>query len=184
MLTGKATALTRLDVANAETARGWINDPAVNEWLLSGQLPVSRDQEIAFFQASEAAWDAGTAYRFEIHVAEDGRPIGICGLDTVDRLHRWAEVGIVIGSLPDQNRGYGRDALVTLLRFAFDTLGLHRVSIKANAENERAVHLYASLGFTEVGRERDVVFMRGHFRDHICFDMLEDEFRARYGAAG
>ncbi|HSQ22006.1 MAG TPA: GNAT family protein [Coriobacteriia bacterium] len=184
MLTGTTTFLTRLDTTHAETARGWINDPAVNEWLLSGQLPVSREQELAFFQASETAWNAGTAYRFEIHVADDGLLIGICGLDTVDRLHRWAEVGIVIGSLADQNRGYGRDALVTLMRFAFDTLGLHRLSIKANAENERAVHLYASLGFTEVGRERHVVFMRGRFRDHVCFDMLEDEFRERYGATG
>ena len=184
MLTGTTTFLTRLDTAHAETAGGWINDPAVNEWLLSGQLPVSREQELAFFQASETAWSAGTAYRFEIHVADDGRLIGICGLDTVDRLHRWAEVGIVIGSLADQNRGYGRDALVTLMRFAFDTLGLHRLSIKANGENERAVHLYASLGFIEVGRERDVVFMRGRFRDHVCFDMLEDEFHARYGSAG
>jgi ribosomal protein S18 acetylase RimI-like enzyme len=54
----------------------------------------------------------------------------------------------------------------------------------ASAENERAVHLYASLGFTEVGREREVAFMRGRFRDHVCFDMLEAEFRERYGAAG
>ncbi len=133
---------------------------------------------------TEKEWGAGTAYRFEIHTLDDDRFIGICGLDTVNHIHRSGEVGILIGSLPDQNHGYGRDAIVTLLRFGFDTLGLHRIGIKANAGNERAAHLYASLGFTEVGRERDICYMRGAFHDHVCFDMLEDEFRARYGARG
>jgi len=183
MIRGTTTYLTRLDIHNAETARGWINDPAVNEWLLTAQLPISPDQERAFFETSEADWNAGTAYRFEIHVAEDDRFIGICGLDSVSAPHRTGEVGIFIGSLVDQNRGYGRDALATLLRFGFDRLGLHRVGIKANTENTRAVHLYTSLGFTEVGREREVTFMRGRFHDHVCFDMIEDEFRAHYGAA-
>ncbi|KAF0206858.1 MAG: GNAT family protein [Actinomycetota bacterium] len=181
MLIGEKIFLTPLDIANAETARTWINDPAVNEWLLSGQIPVSREGETAFYAADEADRRAGTAQRFEIHVAEDGRYIGNCGLEDIDRIHRHAEIGICIGSLPDQNNGYGRDTIVTLLRFAFDTLGLHRVEILANAENERAVHLYRSIGFTEVGRQRETVYMRGKFRDHLCLDMLDREFRERYG---
>jgi RimJ/RimL family protein N-acetyltransferase len=183
MLTGENVFLAPLDIDNAETARTWINDPAVNEWLLSGQIPVSREGERAFYESSESALRDGTAYRFEIHVAEDRRLIGICGLDDVDRIHRHAEVGICIGSLPDQNSGYGRDAIVTLLHFGFETLGLHRIAIEANAENERALHLYRSIGFTEVGRQRETVFMRGRFRDHICLDMLDREFRERYGVS-
>ena len=181
MVRGEQVHLTRFDGSNAETVRGWLNDPAVNQWLLSGQIPVSREQEAAFYALTESEWSAGTAYRFEIRVSEDDRLIGICGLDAVSLIHRTGEVGIFIGSLEHQNLGYGRDALVTLLRFGFDTLGLHRIGIKVNTENDRAVHLYSSVGFTEVGRERHVAFMRGRFRDHLCFDMLDDEFRARYG---
>lgn len=184
MIRGTSVNLTRFDTANAETLRGWLNDPAVNEWLISSQLPLSSEQELAFFELTEREWNAGTAYRFEIHAADDGRLIGICGLDAVSLLHRRGEVGIFIGSVADQNRGYGRDAIVTLLRFGFERLGLHSVAIKANVENERAVHLYDSIGFTETGRERECAFMRGRFRDHVCYDMLEDEFRARYGESG
>ncbi|MEL7668542.1 MAG: GNAT family protein [Actinomycetota bacterium] len=184
MIRGTAIYLTRFDPANAEQVRAWLNDPEVNEWMLSGQLPISRAQEAGFYELTERQWNEGSAYRFEIHAADDGRLIGITGLDSTSLLHRTGEVGIFIGSLADQNRGFGRDAIVTLLRFGFDALGLHRIGIKANAENERAVHLYSSIGFVEMGRERDVVFMRGHFRDHVCFDMLEDEFRTRYGESG
>ncbi|MRR12606.1 N-acetyltransferase [bacterium] len=182
VLRGTTIYLARLELAGAETARGWINDPEVNKWLLSGQIPVSSEAERAFFAASEEAWNAGTAYRFGIHGADDNAFVGICGLDQVSMQHRTAEVGICIGSVAHQNRGYGRDAIVTLLRFGFDTLGLHSISIKANADNARAVHLYTSIGFVDVGREREAVFMRGRFHDHICLDILEGEFRAKYGA--
>src|SRR5574340_1085338 len=124
MIKGTTVFLTRFDIANAEQARTWLNDPAVHEWLVNAQLPVSREQERGFYEMTERDWVAGTAYRFEIHVAEDDRFIGICGLDSVDRVHRHAEVGIFIGSLADQNRGFGRDAIVTALRFGFDRLGL------------------------------------------------------------
>ncbi|MBN1192524.1 MAG: GNAT family N-acetyltransferase [Coriobacteriia bacterium] len=177
MIRGTNVYLTRFEEANAEQARAWLNDPEVNEWMLSGQLPISRAQEASFYELTERQWNEGTAYRFEIHLAADERLIGICGLDSVSLLHRTGEVGIFVGSLDDQNQGYGRDAILTLLDFGFNRLGLHRIGIKANSENERAIHLYTSIGFTEVGREREVTFMRGRFRDHICYDMLEPEYR-------
>jgi len=90
MIRGTVVYLTRFDKANAETLRGWLNDPAVNEWLISSQLPYSSEQEAAFFDLTEREWSAGTAYRFEIHVAEDDRLIGIVGLDSVSLLHRAA----------------------------------------------------------------------------------------------
>ena len=181
MIQGTSVYLTRFDESNAEQARAWLNDPSVNEWMLSGQIPISRAQEASFYELTEREWSAGTAYRFEVHAAEDGRFIGIVGLDSTNLVHRTGEVGIFIGSAAEQNRGFGRDAIVTLLRFGFDRLGLHRIAIKASSENERAVHLYASIGFVQTGRERECVFMRGRFRDHLCFDMLESEFHERYG---
>ena len=182
MLIGEKIFLVTLDVANAETIRGWINDARVNRYLLNGQVPVTRDQELSFYERSEAEWAAGTAYRFEIHVAEDGRYIGNCGLDRVDLCHRDASIGIVIGDLTSQDKGFGRDAIATLLRFAFDTLGLHRVQIECHATNERGLHLYRSIGFTEIGRRRDAVFTEGTFVDEIMLDMLEDEWRGRQEA--
>ncbi len=182
MLVGEKTVLTTLDPGNAETARGWLNDFRVNRYLLVGQVPITAEQEWAFYDASEAVWAAGTAYRFEVHVAEDGRYIGNCGLEHVDMLHRDASAGIVIGDLEAQDHGYGRDALITLLRFAYDTLGLHRVQIECHATNERGAHLYRSLGFAEVGSRRDAVFTDGAFVDELVFDMLEDEWRSGAGA--
>lgn len=183
MPTGTAVRLVRLDASHAEKVCAWLNNPTVNQWLMAGQLPISHEEELAFYQTAEERWRDGIEYEFEIHVIEGDRYIGNCGLTQVTRIHRSAEAGIFIGSLADQNRGFGRDALLTLLRFGFDTLGLHRITLRAADGNDRARHLYASMGFTQIGRERETVFLRGRFHDHVVFDMLEDEFRERYGPA-
>jgi RimJ/RimL family protein N-acetyltransferase len=179
MLLGDSIYLTNLDPANAETARAWINDPGINRYLLTGQVPVSIAAEAAFYERAVTSWSEGTAYHFEIHVTADGRYIGNCGLHNIDMRHRSAEIGILIGETSEQNRGYGRDAIMTLTRFGFDTLGLNRIEIRSQADNERSMHLYEKLGFKPMGRLREATFTFGRFVDEAIFDMLVGEWRAR-----
>ena len=179
MLMGERIYLTTLDVVNAETARSWINDPEISHWLLAGQVPLSKDAEIAFYQEMEAS---RSDYVFEIRLIADDSYIGNCGLNGVDLVHRHAEVGIVIGEADAQGQGLGRDAILTLLRFGFDTLGLHRIHIRHIDGNDRAAHLYPSIGFLPIGREREHLFIRGAWRDEIALDMLDREFREKYGS--
>jgi len=174
MLKGDTVVLTALDPSNAETVRAWVNDPEVNRYMLSGHVPLTPGQELAFYEDAESS---DSLCVFEIHLAQDMRLIGHVGFDGVDLRHRHGELGIMIGDRDYQGRGLGRDALATALRFGFDTLGLHRVSIKARHDNERGLRLYRSLGFTEVGIERDVDYAEGHYHDVVCFDMLEPEYR-------
>jgi len=174
MIIGTHVVLTALDPSNAETVRSWVNDPEVNRYMLVGHVPLTLGQELAYYQSVESS---DSAQVFEIHVAKDMRLIGHVGFDGLDLRHRHAELGIMIGDREHQGRGFGRDALVTALRFAFDTLGLHRVAIKARHDNERGLRLYRSVGFKEVGVEREVDYAEGRFHDVICFDLLEPEFR-------
>jgi len=180
MIAGGRTYLAPLDKANAATALAWLTDPDVNRFMLSGHEPMTVEQELGWYDAMAAS---ETDEVFQIHVAEDDRYIGNTGLDKIDRTHRNAELGIMIGSKPDQNRGYGRDAIVALLRYGFDTLGLHRIYLRCHPDNARGLACYRAVGFTEIGREREAVFVAGEFQDHVTFDMLEDEFRSRYGTA-
>ncbi len=46
-----------------------------------------------------------------------------------------------------QNKGYGREAIRWAANYAFTWCNLRRVSIGSLAYNERAIHLYASMGF-------------------------------------
>lgn len=170
--------LAPLDKSHAVQALAWITDPRVNKYMLSGHEPISLEEEERWYDEMAASQ---TDAVFEIHLAEDDAFIGHAGLNHIDRKHRNAELGIMIGSLPHQGQGYGRDTLVAVLRHAFDVLGLHRVGLRCHPENTRGIAAYRAVGFTEVGHEREAVFIDGEFQAHLVFDILEDEFRSRYG---
>lgn len=182
MLTGALVTLTRFDISNAEKLRTWVNDPEVHRWMATGQRELTLEQELAFFESTERDWEEGSAYRFEIHAASDGRLLGVCGLEHADGYHRHAEVGLFIGEPQEWGQGFGGDAIRTLLRFAFEGLELHSVRICVYPENVRALELYRRIGFRETGRDREAWFISGGMRDLVRLDMLEDEYRARYSA--
>jgi RimJ/RimL family protein N-acetyltransferase len=178
---GEKIHLTPLDPANAETVRHWVLDPEVNRWMLSGHEPITPEEELYFFAESLRLAKTGTAYRFEIHANEDGALLGICGLENVDSLHRHGDAGIFIAPPERWSKGFGADALRTLLVVAFAELGLHRVSIGVFGENARARELYERLGFTEVGRDREAYLLEGEYRDLVRLDILDREWVAGTG---
>lgn len=181
MLRGDLVYLTTLNRTNMETARRWINDPDVNTWMLSGHIPVSATSEAAFYDSVERRAAERSAFLFEIHANDDGRYLGNCGLEDIDLIHRHAEVGIVIGEVVEQNKGFGRDAIRVLLRFGFETLGLHSIEIYHMVGNQRGAHLYGSIGFKEAGIRRQHVFLNGEWVDEAMLDMLADEWRELRG---
>ena len=53
-----------------------------------------------------------------------------------------------------QGRGFGRQLLIHALQWARATQKVEKIELMVRATNERAVHLYQSLGFLEEGRIR------------------------------
>lgn len=173
--------LRPLHVSSIATVIPWLGDAEVNRFMLSGHEPIEFADEVRWYEQMLAS---ETDLVLQIHLREDGRYIGNIGLHHIDHTHRGAELGIMIGEKAEWGRGYGREAMVALLRHAFGQLGLHRVMLRCHPENRRGLAAYRAIGFTEIGREREVVFIDGEWRDHLVFDMLEDEFRTRHDNAG
>ena len=53
------------------------------------------------------------------------------------------------------------------MKHAFETLQLHRVTANYQPTNERSAKLLRRLGFVVEGYARDMLYMRGTFRDHV-----------------
>jgi RimJ/RimL family protein N-acetyltransferase len=178
MINGQSVVLTELDPNHADVVRGWLNDPEIRRWMISGHIPITHAAELAWYEQAEAESAAGTGYNFEIHAADDMRLLGICGLMDVARFDRHGEVGIFIGDSVEHGKGFGRDALLALVRFGFETLGLNTLRLNAIDGNDRAIGLYKAVGFKPVGTHRESRYIRGRFHDVELLDMTRDEFDA------
>ncbi|MHB9145134.1 MAG: GNAT family N-acetyltransferase [Symbiobacteriia bacterium] len=108
-----------------------------------------------------------------VFVAEaDGQVVGFARMVVFGGRQR--HVGTVNVNVHDayQGQGIGRRLLATLLDLADNYLALTRVQLEVWADNERAIHLYETLGFEPEGRRRKAVLRRGEYVDVLIMGRL------------
>jgi RimJ/RimL family protein N-acetyltransferase len=177
MLTGKLTRLRPLDVADLDRYLEWINDPEVVQFL-GGTLPlVSRLAETDWLERTARKDVAYGDVTLAIETLE-GRHIGSIALHNPKQRDRHCSLGIMIGDKEYWSRGYGTDAIRTLLRLAFDEMNLNRVWLTVDEDNARGIACYRKCGFIEEARLRQDRYCAGRYHDTLIMGVLASEFRA------
>jgi RimJ/RimL family protein N-acetyltransferase len=120
----------------------------------------------------------GKHFFFTIRTLEDDRLIGFVGLFDVRWNHRSCWVGIGLGERDYWSKGYGTDAMRLVLRYAFQELDMHRVTLDAFEYNPRAIRSYEKAGFKREGRDRKVILRDGQRVDSIVMGVLREEWLA------
>lgn len=96
--------------------------------------------------------------------------VGSCDLSDIDRWHRRAEVGFMLGR-EAWGKGYALEAMQAVLAFAAAS-GLRRLTARTHLGNRRSETLLEKLGFTEEGLLRGHVLRDGERRDCRMFGLL------------
>lgn len=157
------------------TLATWWNHPAVSALMNGASIQPKREAD-TIERLKEMSRNEGDDCRFAITVAETGELAGHCGLWGVQPKNRDATFGILIG--PEfQNRGYGTDATRVLVRFGFQELDLHRISLEVYAFNPRAIAAYEKAGFVVEARRRAAVYRTGAWHDRILMGILRSDWR-------
>jgi RimJ/RimL family protein N-acetyltransferase len=177
-LQGRKVRLSPRGLEHAESLARWLGDPEVRHWLHSSEFRPEELAREALERKIREVWADPGEVRFAIEA--DGAPIGDIGLLGIHRAGR-AEMSIVIGEKPYWSRGYGADALSTLLRFGFGELGLRRITLIADADNLRGIACYARCGFRHEGLLRAHRLRYGQPLDMVAMGVLREEFAALEG---
>lgn len=171
-LAGERVYLSPMRLEDAEQYVRWLNDPAVTDGLGTTQQVFGPEGERKWLAENEGE------FQFAIVRQTDDTLIGNCGIQNIQWQRRSAEMGLFIGDVENRGRGYGKEVLRLLLAFAFDTLGLHSVSLKVFSFNAPAIAAYKAVGFRPAGCRREAYFVRGAWHDELTMDLLESEYRA------
>ncbi len=174
MIEGKLVNLRAREMTDVERMTRWINDREVTRFM-GGAYPWSSEAEEAFVRTTASAPMTFGDLRFAIDT-KDGVHIGGCGLHRASPENRDAELGIMIGEKAYWSKGYGSDAVATLVRFAFEEMNLNRVELHVYDFNERGQAAYRKCGFVEEGRMRQAHFSEGKYGDVVVMAVLRDEW--------
>lgn len=94
----------------------------------------------------------------------DGKHIGNCTYYNIDEAKGEAELGILIGNSDYWDKGYGTDAITTLLDHIFHKTNLKRIYLKTLDWNTRARRCFEKRGFRQYGQS---------VRDGFSFLLME-----------
>jgi len=181
-LEGTIVRLRPLAPEHAAFEARWMADAEVRHWLhRSEDGPEFRAQGAIERKIGEVLADP-TELRFVIETHE-GVPIGDVGLLGIHP-HARAELSIKIGEQSHWSGGYGTDAILCLLGFAFGELGLRRVTLIADADNARGIRCYEKCGFRHEGLLRAHRLRYGKPIDMVAMAILREEFRSGARDAG
>jgi [ribosomal protein S5]-alanine N-acetyltransferase len=75
--------------------------------------------------------------------------------------------------------GYVPEAVVLVLRFAFEELGLHRVQIAIIPRNSASRRVVSKLGLREEGVAQRYLEINGVWEDHVRYAMTSEEWDVR-----
>ena len=106
----------------------------------------------------------------------DDTPIGLLGLNNVDRIFRTATFWGVSGDKSFRNRGYSTPASARFLSLAFRDLDLHAINTWA-VDCNTSLRTIERLGFRLVGRQRQCHYIDGRPCDRLMFDLLATELQ-------
>lgn len=132
-----------------------IDDPDVVTRIVAGQV---------------AQMDDGEALYWGMRTLSDGEFLGTCDLSEIDRWHRRAEVGFMLGR-PAWGHGYAQEAMQAVIAFA-GANGVGRLSARTHLGNRRSDALLERLGFLEEGLLRGHVLRENERRDCRLFGLL------------
>lgn len=175
MLKGDKVILRPMRPDDLERYAEFKNDVEV-ELLGSGDVP--GPTELGRLQARyeehlKAPRDLTAWFAIE---AQGGKFIGQCLLHNFDNAARTCELGITIGDRDFWGRGYGRDAVGLLLKYAFRLRNMEKVWLSVSGTNERGIKAYSACGFSEEGRLRKHVWLDGVYDDLVYMGVLRDEW--------
>ena len=175
-LRGRKVALRPVERDDHELLRRWQNDPEVAYWM-DYRVPFSLE-DIA--EDQDRARSEGRPFVIDL----DGRAIGKCGLNQFRWEPRVCAMYVYIGEKQLWGRQLGRDAVMALLAYAFDVMGLQRVELTMLADNTRARRVYESCGFEFEGRLAGRSYREGRWHDTAIMSVSRDCFSRARGEYG
>ncbi len=153
--------------------------PSLYKWFLNIEFLSTYDYVLPIPMSKEKVDKMISDYKeennsivFAIRKTE-GNIIGIAGYDDIIKDNMVATLFIGIGDENYLGKGFGKEAMLELLNFGFNTLNLYRIQLNVISFNIPAIKLYEKVGFQKEGTMKEFVLRNGQRYDLYMYAKLK-----------
>jgi RimJ/RimL family protein N-acetyltransferase len=142
---------------------------------MSGGSP---DQFGPISQTQADGWlTAQQQHKLALIIECKGALTGALRLRSINQQDQRGRYAIAILDPNRLGQGIGKRATRLIMGYAFGELGLHRLTVRVLAFNERAIACSRKAGSINEGREREAAYIGGKRYDDVMMGALDPEWR-------
>ncbi|HEY1771786.1 MAG TPA: GNAT family protein [Gammaproteobacteria bacterium] len=156
-----------------DLAAGWLAEKRNHQWLNFGE----GSQLIGPAALRLMSRDKAHILR-GFTADEDGSPIGLVALSSVNQDFRSALLWALLGDRRYAAKGYVFRATKAMLTLGFNSFGLECVNAWAVECNHASLRILKKLNFKPIGRERSCHYIDGRPFDRLLFELQSADHRS------
>jgi len=126
------------------------------------------------FFIRDAIQKATEGAQLHLCIYHHGQIVGTVGFHYLDYINLRTEIGYWLAK-EFEGRGIITNSSRVLVRFAFETLGFHRIELRSSVENDKSRRIAERLGFTLEGIARESCKLATGFHNMQVFSLLSTE---------
>ncbi len=173
-IVGERIYLSPINSEDYEKYTEWLNNFEIAKGINQYTNIISLNGEREWLENASKS-----KYNFAIVNKSNDKLMGNISLMNVQEIDRTAELGIFIGDEENLSCGYGTEAIMLLLDYAFNFANLNNVMLKVYDFNKRAIKAYEKCGFKTFGIWKKSHYFDGEYSDEIFMNILKDDFNKK-----
>lgn len=170
---GKKIRLRAIEQEDLELLHKWANDPEINNMIGGWHFPTSKKDQQKWFESFSVS---SPNQRFAIDTEELGL-IGTANLVDINWKDKNAHHGMLLGDKDIRGKGYAIDTIMSIMRYAFEELGLNRLDGSIIEYNEPSYGVYVKkCGWKDEGVQREWYFRHNKFWDKKIVGVTKKDY--------
>ncbi|MEE8577038.1 MAG: GNAT family N-acetyltransferase [candidate division Zixibacteria bacterium] len=175
-LYGENVTLRRLKRSDRDDLKTAAGHRSVSRYLSFMPYPYTSDHARKLINRTHRWERRGLGCCFGISDNRSSRIVGVCDLFNYNHKDSLAEIGYWLGR-DSWHRGFMSESVQLILRYAFQTLRLHRVYAVTSCRNKWSIHLLKKAGFAQEATWRSCTRRGNRWDDAFGFGLLKSEFK-------
>lgn len=167
--------LRKLALDDLEDVYAYSSDEQVTRYLRWGPH-ASLEQTESYIRGVLQEYRQGRDGTWGIEYRASGHVVGAIHLMAISTQHRKAEIGFLL-SRAYWGRGLMVEALLSVLKYAIEDVGLNRVEAFCLVDNFGGKRVLEKAGMRKEGVLREYALQKGAFRDFAVHSMLRRDYK-------
>jgi RimJ/RimL family protein N-acetyltransferase len=171
---GKLVTLRAIELNDLTLLNEWANDPVLWDMLGGWHFPYSKHNTENWIKNINNNDNKNQI--FAIDTKEHGL-IGTANLVNIDWKNKNAFHGVMLGNKKTHGKGYAQDSVMTVMKYAFEELGLNRLDGDMIEYNRQSINFYQKrCGWEIEGIKKEWFFRKGKFHDKVVVGISKKRY--------